>query len=78
MKKLLDYLLKNLIGKDNYKIEVEESQEGHVNFNVQVDKDNIGLIIGKEGKTIKAIRSLLKVKAILEKKAVTINVSEMA
>jgi len=77
MKKLLSYILDNLIGKDNFKIEENSSDEGHVNFEVKVNQELIGLIIGKEGKTIKSIRSLLKVKAILEKKAVTINVTEI-
>lgn len=76
MKKLLTYILDGLIGKDNFKVEEESSDEGHVNYEVKVNPEFIGLIIGKEGRTIKAIRSLLKVKAILEKKAVTIDVVE--
>ena len=36
----------------------------------------IGLIIGKNGKTIRAIRNLLRVRAAIEKKAVFVSVSE--
>ena len=75
MKDLLEFLLKAIIPETKIKVE-ETSDDGRVNLNVTAPKDKIGMIIGKEGKTIKAIRNILRIKATLEKKAVFINVAE--
>lgn len=66
MKELLSFILKAITGKE---IPVEEKTEGErINFVITPPEDLTGIIIGKGGKTIKAIRNLLKVKATLEKK----------
>ncbi len=59
MKEFLAYIVKNLVDKpEEVKIkEVEGSQT--IIFELSVDQADIGKIIGKEGRTIKAIRSLL-------------------
>ena len=75
MKELLEYILKNLV--DAKDITVEEKIDGeHIALTVFAPSDYIGLIIGKQGKVIKAIRNLLKVKATLDKKGVSVNVEE--
>ena len=75
MKKLLEFLVKGILGSDNFKI-VEESENGQGHFIISVPKEMVGLIIGKEGKTIKTIRNLLRVKATLEKVGVPVSVQE--
>lgn len=75
MKELLDYILDNLIGKDNYTI-TENTEDGRVSLEVSVDKEMMGLVIGKGGKTIKSIQDLVRVKARLEDKHVYVNVVE--
>ena len=75
MKELLDFLLKGISGSKDFLIE-ETSEEGRVGFNIKANDEIIGLIIGKNGKTIRAIRNLLRVRAALEKKAVFVSVSE--
>ncbi|OGM57618.1 hypothetical protein A3E46_02570 [Candidatus Woesebacteria bacterium RIFCSPHIGHO2_12_FULL_46_16] len=66
MKELLTFILKGITGKE---IPVEESSEGErINFVITPPEDLIGIVIGKGGKTIKAIRNILKVRATLEKK----------
>lgn len=59
MKEFLAYIVKNLVDKpEEVKIkEVGGSQT--IIFELSVDQADIGKIIGKEGRTIKAIRSLL-------------------
>ncbi|MBI2066030.1 KH domain-containing protein [Candidatus Woesebacteria bacterium] len=69
MKDLLTFIVKGIIGKDNFEI-AEETEGERTHFLVKAPEDSVGIIIGKEGKTIKAIRSLLKVRATLEKKGV--------
>lgn len=75
MRKLLEFLLKGILGDDNYSIE-EEKEENHIRFLIDTKPENMGLIIGKRGRTIRAIRNLLRVKATLEKKGVSLNVVE--
>lgn len=75
MKDLLKYLLENITGTSE--LEVNEKADGeHLILDVVSPKEFIGLIIGKEGKTIKAIRNILRIKATLAKKTFIINVLE--
>ena len=61
MKELLHYIISSITGSDDFEIkEVEE--DSRVDFKIIIDKEFIGLIIGKGGKTIQSIRNLLKIK----------------
>ncbi len=63
MKKLLDFLIISILGK-KAKFSIEEKKVDEVTvFNVKVQEGNAGQIIGKEGRTIKAIKTLLAVKS---------------
>lgn len=75
MKDLLDFLLKNLLGEAKYEI-LETDQEGRIVYSIKTEPENIGLIIGKGGKMIRALRNILKVRATLEKKAVSVEIME--
>ena len=77
MRELLEFLLKNLLPDTKYEI-VEEENEGRVLYTIKTDQENIGMIIGKGGKMIKALRNILKVRATLEKKAVSLEVAELS
>ncbi|MBI3980712.1 KH domain-containing protein [Candidatus Microgenomates bacterium] len=76
MKDLLLYIVKNLVTyPDDLKVE-EEEQNNNVLLKLYVNKEDMGKVIGKEGKIIKAIRTLLKVRAINEKKRVDLQLVE--
>jgi len=75
MRKLLEFLVKGVAGTDDFEIEENEA-EGRTEYVIHAEPDYVGRIIGKGGKTIKAIRNLLKVRATLEKKAVGLSVVE--
>ena len=75
MKDLLNYLLKGVLGKEKFEIE-ESEEEGRIIYAIKTDPKNIGLVIGKGGNMIRALRNILKVRATLEKKAVSLNVQE--
>ena len=77
MEKLLDFLITNITGIKDYKIESSQSESGGVQYIIKTPQEYIGLIIGKGGRTIKVIRSLLKVKATLDKEKVNLTVSEL-
>ncbi len=75
MRDLLDFLIKGITGNKDF--EIEESQDAdRSNFEIKIDPSFFGLIIGKGGRTIKAIRNLLKVRATIEKKGVNVSVAE--
>ena len=75
MKELISFLVKNIAGTDE--LEIEEKEEAGVNsYVIKVKQEYMGLIIGKGGKTIKTVRTLLKVRATLEKKLVDVNIEE--
>lgn len=75
MKELLLFILENITGSKSLEIKLAEDGD-HLTFEIVSPKEFIGLIIGKQGKTVKAIRNILKIKATLEKKTFTLNISE--
>ena len=73
MKDLLEFLLKGLLGKEKFDI-VETEDAGRIVYTIKTAPENVGLIIGKGGRMIKSLRNILKVRATLEKTAVSLNV----
>ncbi|RJP46026.1 MAG: KH domain-containing protein [Armatimonadetes bacterium] len=79
MKELLEYIVKSLVAKPE-EVEVsEESDENVLNFNLKVSPEDMGIVIGKAGQTIKSIRRLLIARALAEKitSAVRVNLQEV-
>lgn len=75
MKDLLDYVIKNLVSKpEEVKIQ-EETLEDTVNLSLIVAPEDMGLIIGKFGQTIRAIRKLLIARAMSEKSHLRVNLN---
>ncbi len=60
MKNAVERIVKALVGNPEA-VEVSETSDGGkvVKFGVRVAPDDFGRLIGREGRTIKAIRSLL-------------------
>lgn len=76
MKKTLEYILSAIVEKED-KVEVlEQEQNGIINFSIKVDKDDMGKVIGKNGRVIRAIRNVMKIPAIKQDKKIYINLSE--
>lgn len=76
MKDFILFLLKNLTDHPD-KVEVEEKKENEQTiFSLKLDKEDMGKVIGKEGKIIHAIRNLVKVLAIKEGKQVRVELLE--
>jgi len=59
MKEAVEKIVKGLVG-DADSVEVSEVEEGRtVRIEVRVGEGDMGRLIGREGRTIKAIRSIL-------------------
>lgn len=79
MEKLLEYLVVGITNSKDYsviKTEDDSDHNNHINFEIKASPEIIGIIIGKEGKTVRAIRNLLRVRATLDKVAVSLSVTE--
>lgn len=68
-------MLKGILGDEKFSV-AETEDAGRIIYTIDTDPKNIGLIIGKGGHMIKALRNVLKIRATLEKKAVALNVGE--
>lgn len=80
MRDLLEYLVKNLVGQpEAVKID-EETSDNMVSFNLIVAPEDMGMVIGKGGQTIKSIRRLLITRAMAENQnlLVRVNLQEVA
>ena len=76
MKDLLSYIVTSLVTNPGAVSIEETNEEGNVNLNLTVDPKDMGLIIGKGGQTIRAIRKLLTVRAIAENVRVNLQLVE--
>ena len=76
MKDLLNFILENIVQKkDDIKI-TENKIDNIVNIKLNVNKDDIGRVIGKNGKVIQSIRTLLKIYSIKSDQRVYLDVVE--
>lgn len=76
MKELVQYIAQSLVN-DPAKVEVNEFDEnGSIRIELKVAKEDMGRIIGKNGRVANSIRILLRVAAAREGKHVTLDVLE--
>lgn len=76
MKDALNHIVTCIVDKKD-SVNIEETEEnGVINFTIEVDKDDMGKIIGRGGKVIKAIRNVMKIPAIKEEKKIYISLKE--
>lgn len=78
MKDLLSFIVTSLVTKPEAVLIDESNQDGNVDLNLTVDPTDMGIIIGKNGQTIRAIRKLLTVRAIAENVRVNLQLVEPA
>lgn len=76
MKDLLEYLTKSIVDEPE-KIEIKETEDqGIIIFSIKAGANDIGKLIGKGGKIIKSLRSLMFVRAIKENKKIQLLIEE--
>jgi hypothetical protein len=76
MKKALEYILSQIVDNpEEIKIDEQEDQ-GIINFTISVAPADMGKVIGKNGKVIRAIRNVVKIAAIKQNKKINIALSE--
>jgi predicted RNA-binding protein YlqC (UPF0109 family) len=66
MKDLVEYIVKQLVTQPDA-VSIEEGQdEGGMVLHLTVAPEDMGIVIGKSGQTIKSIRKILAVRAMNE------------
>jgi len=77
MKEFIENTIKKLVDKPE-KVFVEENirDENIVEFRVEVDGDDVGKVIGKKGRNVNAIRTILTALGAKDGKKATLQVIE--
>ncbi len=66
MKQLIEYIVSNIVNHPESVIITEEKTEDGeaTKYLIKVDPEDVGRVIGKEGKVIKSIRQIVRIAAI--------------
>ncbi len=76
MKDILEYIVKNLVEDPTSVTVTEEELDGVVTLTITPSKEDMGKLIGKGGKIIRAIRNLMKIPAMKQNKKVNVQLAE--
>ena len=63
MKELIEYIAKSIVNVPDDVVVTEEETEEGLTFKLQVNEEDKGRVIGKQGQVAQAIRTLIRVKA---------------
>jgi len=73
---LLDFVLKNITTHPDDVVIEEGSEDDMVVYTITVHPDDMGRVIGKSGKVINAIRTLVRVAAVRTQQRVRVNLAD--
>lgn len=76
MKKALEYIISQIVDNPEKAAINEQEDQEMINFTITVDPSDMGKIIGKNGKVIRAIRNVVKISAIKQNKKINISLVE--
>lgn len=76
MKDALRYIVSNLVDDKDAVTINEEEIDGVVQFTIAVAQEDMGKVIGKEGRIIRAVRNVMKIPAIKQNKRIHISLAE--
>jgi len=76
MKDTLHFIVSSIVDNPDAVIIEEFEEDGIVNLTISVDPADMGKIIGKEGKVIRSIRNIMKIKAMKFDKRIKISLAE--
>ncbi len=74
MKELLEFLARSLVDHpEEVRVEETESDNGVV-LRLSVAKDDVGKVIGKQGRIARALRTVVKASAVKDGKQATVEI----
>ncbi len=74
MKNLIEILVKALVDKTDSVVVNEVADGDTVTFEVTVDPDDLGKIIGRQGRVANALRTVAKAAAVKDRKNVYVKI----
>ncbi len=76
MAELVEAIVRALVSKPDEVNVIQEGSEKDIVIKLSVAKEDIGKVIGKSGRTAKALRTVVKAAAIKQNKRVTVEIVE--
>jgi predicted RNA-binding protein YlqC (UPF0109 family) len=76
MKDTLHFIIASIVDEPDHVQIFEEEQEGITQFKISVAKQDMGKVIGKEGRVIRSIRNVMKIKAMKHNVRINISLAE--
>ena len=75
MKDLIEFLARALVDHpDDVSVESFEEDDGTVVYEVRVAEDDVGKVIGRSGRTVNALRAVVRAAAMREGRRVLVDV----
>jgi len=75
MKELVEFIVKSLVNNHNELVITSEEEEDFIKIYIKADENDIGKIIGKQGKIAKAIRTIVRSAATKSGKKVSVEIN---
>lgn len=75
MKELLEIIAKNLVDNPDAVVVNQSEDDDAVILELKVDNEDMGKVIGKQGRIAKAIRTVVKAAAVHSDKKVVVKIS---
>lgn len=76
MKELVEVIAKSLVDHPKDVRVEEKQQDRQVTLELHVDEDDMGKVIGRQGRIAKAMRTVVKAAATRENKKVSVDIIE--
>lgn len=76
MKDLVQYLASSLVDDPNAVLVTEKECKGGVTYCLTVKQEDLGKVIGKKGRTAKAMRTLLMTLGMRQKRRILLDILE--
>ena len=77
MKDTLHFIVSAIVDNPDAVVIDESEEDGMMLFTITVDKEDMGKVIGKEGKVIRSIRNIMKIKAMKYNHRIKISLAEV-
>ena len=75
MKDLVEYLARALVDRpDEVSVEAFEEDDGTTVFELTVAEDDVGKVIGRNGRTVNALRTVVRAAAVRHNRRVLVDV----
>ncbi len=76
MENLVKYLISAVVGNDDFEVAIDESKPKLTVITITANEENVGKIIGRGGKTISSIRTIVRSASAKSGKKFIIKVNE--